>query len=371
MFKKLVCAKCRVEVDVAEAGSLNWQNNDANASPPSQTAGSFYFTELTIRIILFMKKALILGITGQDGSYLAEVLLEKGYEVHGFARRTSTGNTKNISHLLGKITLHRGDLLDATSLYRTIKEVNPEEIYNEADQDHAGWSFNAVDYQMNITGAAPARILEIIRQLNPKIKYFQPITSNIFGKPDENPQTENTPFKPQSPYACAKVLALTVSRFYRETYGMFVSTGIFYNHESPRRPEEYVTRKITRAAAKIKLGLQEFLELGDRSAEIDWGYSKEYMEAAHSIMQLEKPDDFIICTGEAHSVQEFVDEAFKIVGLDPQKYVRTNPAFLRPASNTTLIGDISKAKKALGFEPKVKFKELVKLMMESDLEELG
>ncbi|MBI2048856.1 MAG: GDP-mannose 4,6-dehydratase [Candidatus Liptonbacteria bacterium] len=313
------------------------------------------------------KKALILGITGQDGSYLAEILLEKGYEVHGFIRRTSTGNTKNIEHLLDKVTLHRGDMLDATSLYRAIQESKPEEIYNEADQDHAGWSFNAVDYQMNITGSAPARVLEIIRQLNPKIKYFQPITSNIFGKA-ENPQTEETPFRPQSPYACAKVLAYVLSRFYRETYGMFVSTGIFYNHESPRRPEEYVTRKISRAAAKIKLGLQDKLELGDMSIKIDWGYSKEYMEAAWNILQLEKPDDFIICTGEAHSVQEFVDEAFGVVGLDPKKYVGVNPKFLRPGVNTTLIGDISKAKKAFGFDPKVKFKELVRIMVEADLD---
>lgn len=316
-----------------------------------------------------MKKALILGITGQDGSYLAEVLLEKGYEVHGFIRRTATGNTKNIEHLLDKITLHRGDMLDATSIYRVIKESQPDEIYNEADQDHAGWSFNAVDYQMNITGSAPARILEIIRQINPKIKYFQPITSNVFGHA-ENPQTEETPFRPQSPYACAKVLAYVIARFYRETYGMFVSTGIFYNHESPRRPEEYVTRKITRAAAKIKLGLQDKLELGDMSIKIDWGYSKEYMEAAWNILQFEKPDDFIICTGEAHSVQEFVDEAFKAVDLDPQKYVSVNSKFLRPAANTTLIGDISKAKNAFGFDPKVKFKELVKLMVEADLQDL-
>jgi len=204
-----------------------------------------------------MPKALIFGITGQDGSYLAEVLLEKGYEVHGFIRRTATGNTRNIEHILDKITLHRGDVLDTTSLYRVINEVRPDEIYNEADQDHAGWSFDLVDYQYRITGVTPGAMLEIVRQLDPKIKFFQPITSNVFGKAEENPQTENTPFRPQSPYACAKVLAYVISRFYREAYGMFVATGIFYNHESPRRPEEYVTRKITRAAAKIKLGLQD------------------------------------------------------------------------------------------------------------------
>ena len=314
-------------------------------------------------------KALILGITGQDGSYLAEVLLEKGYEVHGFIRRSATGNTKNIVHLLDKITLHRGDLLDTNSLWKTIKEVNPDEIYNEADQDHAGWSFDIVEYQYNVTGVAVGKILEIIKQVNPKIKFFQPITSNVFGKATENPQTENSPFRPQSPYACAKVLAYVVSKFYRETYGMFVATGIFYNHESPRRPDEYVTRKITKAAARISLGLQNTLELGDLSAQIDWGYSREYMEAAWNIMQLPQADDYIICTGEAHSVQEFLDETFKQANLDPKQYVKINPKFLRPASNTVLIGDISKARKAFGFEPKVKFGELIKIMLENDIEE--
>lgn len=316
-----------------------------------------------------MKKALILGITGQDGSYLAEVLLKKGYEVHGFYRKSATGNTKNIDHILDKIMLHRGDLLDATSLYRVIREVDPEEIYNEADQDHVGWSNDMVDFQYNVTGAAVGRILEIIKQVNPKIKFFQPLSSNIFGKAIENPQTEDTPFRPQSPYACGKVLAYVVSKFYRETYGMFVATAIFYNHESPRRPDEYVTRKITKAAARISLGLQNTLELGDLSAQIDWGYSEEYMEAAWNIMQQPQANDYIICTGEAHSVQEFVDEAFRMVGLESQKYVKINPKFLRPASNTILVGDISRAKKTFGFEPKIKFKELVKIMVGHDLKE--
>lgn len=316
-----------------------------------------------------MKKALILGITGQDGSYLAEVLLKKGYEVHGFIRRTATGNTKNIEHIKDSLILHRGDLLDTTSLYRVVKEVNPDELYNEADQDHAGWSFNIVEYQYKITGVAVGTLLEIVREVNPNIKFFQPVTSNVFGKATGHPQNENTPFRPQSPYACAKALAYIVSRFYRETYNMFVATAIFYNHESPRRPDEYVTRKITKAVARISLGLQDVLELGDLSAQIDWGYSEEYMEAAWNIMQQSKPDDYIICTGEAHSVQEFVDESFRAVGLDSQKYVKINPKFLRPASNTVLVGDISKAKKAFGFDPKVKFKELIKLMIENDLAE--
>lgn len=316
-----------------------------------------------------MPKALILGITGQDGSYLAEVLLEKGYEVHGFYRKSATGNTRNIEHLLDKITLHRGDLLDTASLYRTIKEVNPDEIYNEADQDHVSWSFEAIEYQCQVTGTAVAKILEIIRQTNPKIKMFQPVSAHMFGKAEETPQKETTPFRPQSPYACVKAFASIIARFYRETYGIFVATAIFYNHESPRRPEEYVTRKITKAAARISLGLQNVLELGDLSAKIDWGYSKEYMEAAWNILQQPQPDDYIIGTGETHSVQEFLDETFRQAGLDPKQYVRINPKFLRPATNTVLVGDISKAKNAFGFEPKVKFKELIKLMLESDLEQ--
>ena len=317
-----------------------------------------------------MKKALILGITGQDGSYLAEILLEKGYEVHGFVRNDPASSTKNIDHILNRVTLHRVDLLDAKSLHGAIQSIGPDEIYNEADQSHVGKSFNMVDYQINITGATPARILEIIRQLNPKIKYFQPITSNVYGRAAETPQTEETPFRPQSPYACAKVLAYTLCRFYRDVYHMFAATAIFYNHESPRRPEEYVTRKITLGAARIKLGLQDSLELGDLAMKIDWGYAKEYMEAAWKIMQQAEPDDYIICTGETHSVQEFVDETFGLLGLNPKKYVRVNPALMRPASNTTLVGDYAKAKKAFGFEPKVKFKELLRLMVEADLKNL-
>lgn len=314
------------------------------------------------------KKALILGITGQDGSYLAELLLEKGYEVHGFIRKSATGNKKNIMHLLDKIALHRGDLADPTSIYRTIKEVAPDEIYNEADQDHVSWSYDSVGYSCDITGAAVGKILEIIRQINPKIKFFQPVSSNMFGIA-ENPQTEKTPFRPQSPYAAAKVLAYVISRYYREVFGMFVSTGIFYNHESPRRTEEYVTRKITKAAVRISKGLQKKICLGNLDAKVDFGYAKEYMEAAYNIMQLEKPDDFIICTGEVHSIEEFLNEAFSIVGLDPRKYVEFDPRFARPGNTSVLIGDYSKAKQVFGFQPKIKFKELVKIMVEHDKKE--
>lgn len=321
-----------------------------------------------------MKKALILGVTGQDGSYLSEVLLEKGYEVHGMVRRSATGNTRNIDHLVrdGEIFdkrffLCRGDLADPTSLYRIIQSVRPDEIYNEADQDHVGWSYDMVGYSADVTGAAVGRILEIIRQVDPKIRYFQPCTSNMFGRTDAPVQSEETPFHPMSPYACAKVLSFHLTRYYREAFGMFASAAILYNHESPRRTEEYVTRKITKSVARIACGKQDKLVLGDLSARIDWGYSREYMEAAWRMLQLDRPDDFVIATGEAHSVREFVDEAFAVVGLDPGKYLVTDAALLRPTKTATLVGDISKARRVLGFEPRVKFRELVRLMVESDL----
>ncbi len=320
------------------------------------------------------KKALILGVTGQDGSYLAELLLEKGYEVHGMIRRSATGNTKNIDHLLqnpdifGKLFFtHKGDLADTTSIYRIINEVKPDEIYNEADQDHVSWSFAIPDYSYNITGAAVGRILEIIRQVDPKIKFFQPCSSNMFGNPVETPQKETTPFRPQSPYACAKILSFELARHYRRAYGMFASTAIFYNHESPRRTEEYVTRKITASAARIKAGVQKTLALGSLDAKIDWGYAKEYMEAAWTILQQERPDDFIIATGEIHSVREFLEEAFNLLDLDPYKYTTFDTKLIRPSSTGILIGDISKAKATFNFEPKVKFKELVGLMVKEDI----
>lgn len=316
------------------------------------------------------KRALIFGITGQDGSYLAEILLEKGYEVHGLIRRSATGNKKNIMYILDKITLHKGDLADSTSIYRIINEVKPEEIYNEADQDHVGWSYDSVGYSCDITGAAVGRILEIIRQLNPKIKFFQPLSSNMFGKTSEALLTEEAPFRPQSPYAAAKVLAFVLCRYYRDVFGMFVSTGIFYNHESPRRTEEYVTRKITMAVARIAKELQKKLYLGNLETKIDFGYAREYMEAAWRILQLNNPDDFNICTGEVHSVKEFLEEAFKCAGLNPDDYVEFDPRFARPGSTSVLLGDFSKAQKIFGFEPKVRFKELVKLMVEHDLQQI-
>jgi len=316
-----------------------------------------------------MKKALILGITGQDGSYLAELLLSKGYEVHGMIRKSATGNTKNIKHIMDKIILHKGDLTDSVSIYKIIDNVKPEEIYNEADQDHVSWSFDTAGYSYDVTGSAVGKILEIIKQVNPKIKYFQPLSSNVFGVPDESPQNENTQMRPQSPYACGKAFAYLLCKYYRDVYGMNVYTGIFYNHESIRRTDEYVTHKITKAAARISKGLQKKLYLGDLSTKVDFGYAQEYMEAAWNIMQLDKPDDFIICTGEIHSIREFLEEAFRAVGLNADDYVEYDKKLERPGKTGDLIGDFSKATKAFGYEPKVKFKELIKMLIENDLKE--
>ncbi|MFA5393575.1 MAG: GDP-mannose 4,6-dehydratase [Candidatus Ratteibacteria bacterium] len=322
-----------------------------------------------------MKKALILGVTGQDGSYLAEILLEKGYEVHGMVRRSATGNTRNIEHLIQNpevfnhhFFLDRGDLADATSLFRIINSVRPQEIYNEADQDHVGWSYDMVGYSADITGAAVGRILEIVRQVDPTIRYFQPCTSNMFGVTDSVTQNETTPFNPCSPYACAKVMAFYLTRYYRKAFGMFASNAILYNHESPRRTPEYVTRKITRAVARIALGKQDKLALGDLNAKIDWGYSREYMETAWQILQLGKPDDFVIATGQAHSIKEWVEKAFAAVNLNPDNYVVTDAKLLRPTKTSVLVGDTAKAQKTFGFNPKVKFEQLVNLMVKADLE---
>jgi GDPmannose 4,6-dehydratase len=317
-----------------------------------------------------MKRALILGITGQDGSYLAELLLSKGYEVHGMIRKSATGNTKNIKHLMEKITLHKGNLTDPVSMYKIIDTVRPDEIYNEADQDHVSWSFDMAGYSYDVTGAAVGKILEIIKQVNPKIKYFQPLSSNMFGVSEESPQTENSPLRPQSPYACGKVLAYVLCRYYRDVYGMFVSTAIFYNHESPRRTEEYVTRKITKSAARILKGKQKKLYLGDLSTKVDFGYAPEYMEAAWNIMQQNNPDDFIICTGETHSVREFLEETFRQLGLNAGDYVEYDKRFERPGKTGDLVGNFSKATKTFGYQPKVKFQELIKMLIENDLKEV-
>ncbi|MEK7563440.1 MAG: GDP-mannose 4,6-dehydratase [Patescibacteria group bacterium] len=313
------------------------------------------------------KKALILGITGQDGSYLAEFLLEKGYEVHGLLRRSATGNTRNIDHLLEKIALHRGDLADATSLLRAISAVRPQEIYNEADQDHAGWSYDLPDYASDITGSAPGRVLEIVRQIDPTIRFFQPLTSNMFGLTDTLKQNEETPLNPQSPYACAKTYAWSLVKYYRNVHKLFVATAIFFNHESPRRTDSYVTRKITKSAVRISLGLQKELRLGDLSAKLDFGYAGEFMEAAWNILQLDEPDDFVIGTGEAVSVEQFLEETFAQLGLRVKDHVVIDQKFFRPGKTSTLIADYAKAKKAFGYEPKVKYKDLIKIMVDADM----
>lgn len=318
-----------------------------------------------------MTRALILGINGQDGSYLAEILLSKGYEVHGLIRRTATGNLRNIEHIQDRIHLHYGDLTEPISLHRAIAEVAPREIYNEADQDHAGLSFQIPAYNFDVTGSAVGRILEIIRQCDKSIRFFQPVTSNIFGQATQCPQNEKTAFNPVNPYSCAKVFAYYISQMYRKVYDMHVSLAIFYNHESPRRTEHYVTRKITRSVALIKAGLQDKLVLGDMSAMIDWGYAREYMETAWRIVQLDEPDTFVIGTGEVHSVMDFVEEAFGSVGLDYSRYVESSPSLFRAARNTVLQADISKAHRVFGFDPKVKYKELIRIMMNHDLKDVA
>ena len=313
-----------------------------------------------------MKKALILGINGQDGSFLAEILLNKNYKVHGLIRRTAKNNLQNISHLTKDITLHYGDLSDPISIQNAINISKPNEIYNEADQDHAGISFKIPSYNFDVTGGAVGRILEIIKNTNKKIKYFQPVTSNMFGNVNTCPQNEKTPFYPLNPYACAKVFAYHLCKMYRKNYNMFVSTAIFYNHESERRTENYVTRKITKTAARIALGIEKELVLGDISAKIDWGYAKEYMEAAWRIMQLTKSDDFIIGTGKQTSVEEFVKKTFRYLKLDHRKYLKTSKKFIRPSKNLPLVADITKAKK-IKFNPKIKVDDLIKIMVDYDL----
>jgi len=321
-----------------------------------------------------MKKALILGVTGQDGSYLADILLEKGYAVYGMVRRSATGNTRNIRHLLddeeifgSRFFVKRGDLADPVSLHRIIEEVEPDEIYNEADQDHVSWSFDIVGYSADITGAAVGRVLEIIRQVNPKIRFFQPCSSNMFGLTEARVQNEETPFNPQSTYAVSKVTAYYFTRYYRQAFGMHASAAILYNHESPRRAIEYLSRKVSNGIARIKLGKQRKLALGDTSAKIDWGHAREYMEAAWAMLQQPTADDYVIATGEVHSVQDFVELAFRCAGLNSVDHVVQDRSLLRPTKTSTLVGDASKAKAAFGFAPKIRLPDLVKAMVEADM----
>jgi len=320
------------------------------------------------------KKALITGITGQDGSYLAELLLSKGYEVHGIIRRASTFNTGRLEHIysdqhLSKtaLRLHYGDLSDASSLARLISKIMPEEIYNLAAQSHVRVSFDGPEYTTDITGTGTVRLLEAIRETGINPRFYQASSSEMYGKVQEVPQTETTPFYPRSPYGCAKAFAYWITVNYRESYNLHASNGILFNHESPRRGETFVTRKITRAVAHILAGLQEKVYLGNLDAKRDWGYAKEYVEAMWLILQQEKPDDYVIATNETHSVREFLELAFAHVGLDWRKYIEIDKKYYRPAEVDLLIGDYSKAKEQLGWAPKTKFADLVKLMVDADV----
>ena len=324
-----------------------------------------------------MKKALITGITGQDGSYLAELLLSKGYEVHGIIRRASTFNTSRIDHLYRdphingvKLFLHYGDLADSVQMVKLLYELQPDEIYNLGAQSHVRVSFDIPEYTGDVVGVGAVRILEAIREagLVGKCRYYQASSSEMFGKVQEVPQVETTPFWPRSPYGCAKMYAHWLTVNYRESYNLHASSGILFNHESPRRGETFVTRKITRAATRIKLGLQEKLYMGNLDAKRDWGYAKEYVEMMWVMLQQDQPDDYVVATNETHTVKEFIQETFALLDMDWEKYVEYDKRYERPAEVDLLIGDPAKAKRQLNWEPKVRFKELVKIMTESDLE---
>jgi len=323
-----------------------------------------------------MKRAFVTGITGQDGSYLAELLLEKGYEVHGVIRRASTFNTGRINHLyqdphiMGtKLFLHYGDLADSVQLVKLLYSLKPDEVYHLGAQSHVRVSFDIPEYTGDVTGLSTIRILEALREtgLEKRTAFYQASSSEMFGKVQEVPQTETTRFWPRSPYACAKVYAYWLAVNYREAYGMHASNGILFNHESPRRGETFVTRKITRAATRIKLGLQDKLYLGNIDSQRDWGYAKEYVEAMWRILQQDNPDDYVIATHETHSVREFCKETFSLLDLDWEEYVEHDSRYERPSEVDLLIGDAAKAKRLLDWEPKVRFKDLVRIMVESDM----
>jgi len=320
------------------------------------------------------KRALITGITGQDGSFLTELLLEKGYEVYGIIRRSSSFNTDRIDHLYQdphepgtRLRLVYGDLNDSSSLNTLIRQIRPDEIYNLGAQSHVRVSFDVPEYTGEVTGLGTVRLLEAIREAGIRPKFYQASSSELYGKVVETPQKESTPFYPRSPYACAKAYAYWITVNYRESYGMFACNGILFNHESERRGETFVSRKITRAATRIKLGLQQKLYMGNLDARRDWGYARDYVKAMWLMMQAEEPDDYVIATGETHSVREFLEEAFGYLGLDWEKYVEIDPRYFRPAEVDLLLGDPTKARTILGWEPKVSFKELVKIMVDSDM----
>ena len=320
-----------------------------------------------------MKKALVTGITGQDGSYLTEFLLKKGYEVWGIIRRSSSFHTGRIDHLYKdphekpNLRLVYGDLTDGGNLFTIINELQPDEVYNLGAQSHVKVSFETPVYTVNTDALGTLRLLEALRSMKNPPRFYQASSSEMFGKVVETPQTEKTPFYPRSPYGCAKVYSFWQTVNYREAYGLFACNGILFNHESPRRGETFVTRKITRAATRIKLGLQEKLYLGNLDAKRDWGYAGDFIEAMWLMLQQDNPDDFVIATGETHSVREFVQEVFCCLDMDWQKYVEVDPKYFRPTEVDLLLGDATKAAKVLGWKPKVSFKELAKMMTDADM----
>ena len=319
-----------------------------------------------------MKKALITGISGQDGSYLAEFLLKKGYIVYGVERRCSTKNRVNTGHIQDKIRWLNADLSDQNSLFRAITKSNPDEVYNLAAQSFVGESWNTPEQTSDINALGALRILEAIREFNPKIRFYQASTSEMFGKVKETPQKETTPFHPRSPYGVAKLYGHWITTNYRESYDMFACSGILFNHESERRGVEFVTRKITNGIAKIKLGIEDYITLGNLDAKRDWGHAEEYVEAMWLMLQQDKPEDYVISTGKSHSIRDFLDIAFKYVGIDDwSSYVKKDPALMRPAEVDLLIGDSSKAEKNLGWKTKMELKDLVHRMLDNDLKQLG
>jgi GDPmannose 4,6-dehydratase len=314
------------------------------------------------------KRALITGITGQDGSYLAELLLEKGYTVVGMVRRASKDNFERIEHLLSRIVIKQADLLDQLSLIRVLEDSRPQEVYNLAAQSFVPTSWTQPVLTAEFTALGVTRLLDAIRLVDPGIRFYQASSSEMFGKVRETPQTERTPFHPRSPYGVAKVYGHDITVNYRESYGLFACSGILFNHESPRRGLEFVTRKVTDAAARIKHGLQRELRLGNLDARRDWGFAGDYVQAMWLMLQQEAPDDYVVATGESHSVNELVQHAFEYAGLDWEKYVVNDPIFKRPAEVDVLLGDASKARERLGWEPKVHFPELVRMMAQADLD---
>jgi GDPmannose 4,6-dehydratase len=322
-----------------------------------------------------MKRALITGITGQDGSYLAELLLTKGYEVHGVIRRSSSFNTERIDHLYrdfhdpeARLFLHHGDLSDASSLHSIVTAVKPDEVYNLGAQSHVRVSFDIPEYTGEVTGIGTLRLLEALRKSGLPCRFYEAGSSEMFGKVAETPQRETTPFHPRSPYGAAKAYAFYITQNYREAYGMFAANGILFNHESERRGETFVTRKITRAVGRIKLGMQKKLFLGNLDAKRDWGHACEYVEAIWRILQHDTPEDFVIGTGETHTVREFMELAFEHAGLDASDFVEIDPRYYRPAEVDLLLADPSKAERLLGWKAKISFPELVRRMVDSDLE---